>query len=154
MVYKLYPLSRHLANTSFRVTDGDASPCMDWNTQCDTIPIDHTDITGTSGNEAQNNTIHIEMLLPARFVFASDTRRKTRFPRYGGHENTHWTYTNPGHSRQVVIIDDAFTSLVRYARCTIDSRSDAQPPGFRSTCFRGWFWTGIRSGYIPQVYYW
>jgi hypothetical protein len=85
---------------------------MDCDTQCDTIPINHTDITGTTGNKGPNNTIHFEMLRLARVVFASDTRRKTRFPRYGGHGDTHWTYITPGHSRQVVIIDDAITSPV------------------------------------------
>jgi len=76
---------------------------MNWETQSDTIHIDHTDITRALSERSATKL---------GLIFASGTRGKTHFP---GHVDTGTRVgrvTTLGHSRKVVIMDVSVTYLV------------------------------------------
>jgi len=113
--YELYPLARHLADTGFTVTEGEASPRNGLGNPVRHDPYrshgHYTVVAGTTCNKAPSTTSHVEILQPTRIVFASGTRVKTHFPGYVDMETRAGRVTTPGHTRQVVIIDVSITFL-------------------------------------------
>ena len=120
---------------------------MDWDTQCDTIHIDHTDITRaitelpatkckilkvTSG--FYDPLGQFSLVAPAGKLLFQDTWTR----------GLAWDEILPPDIAVKWLSWISITSLVWHARSTMDRSKDAQITGLRGTCFRRYFWTCIR----------